>query len=406
MNLTIERNCEQCGGEMELLETDTLLECQWCGVRHFLAKGDARYILPHREDMHGELVHLPYLRLKGSLFTYNLDGIQHKVIDTTISATGINILPHTLGLRPQTMRLQFASKSLQTTYLKHTMSWQDAIASAATVQDLTLRPNSHSQWIGETFSTIYQPLFIQDNLVLDGVTGATLAKLPSDKDLFAPIRMPKLGWQTVLMPTLCPNCGWDMQSDQASVVHLCPNCNSAWHNQNGGFRRVDFSTVHSGNPDITYLPFWQIRVDFGGINLTSLADFIRITNLPRVIKPEWEDEPLSIFCPAFKIRPKIFLRVAGQLTAAQKPITGEESLPQTTSPVSLSATDAEEAIKLILGQCTVAKRNIMPILPDITLSNIRTTLLFLPFFDNGYELCQKTLKIVINKQILKWGGKL
>ncbi len=391
---------------MELLETDTLLECPWCGIRHFLEKGDAHYILPHSKDVQGELVHLPYLRLKGSLFTYDLDGIQHKVIDTTVSATGIDILPHTLGLRPQTMRLQFASKTLQTTYLKHSMTWQDAIASAATVQDLTLKPNSHSQWIGETFSTIYQPLFIQDNLVLDGVTGATLTELPADKDLFAPIRMAKLSWQTTLMPTLCPNCGWDMQSDQASVIHLCPNCNSAWHNENGSFRRVNFSTVYSARPATIYLPFWQISLDFGGITLTSLADFIRLTNLPRVIKPEWEEEPLAFFCPAFKIRPKIFLRVAGQLTAAQQPITGEESLPQTTNPVSLAAADAEEAIKLILGQCAVAKRNIMPILPKITLANRRTTLLFLPFFDNGYELCQETLKIVINKQMLKWGEKL
>lgn len=390
---------------MEIQETDTLIECPWCGVRHFLDAGQAQYVLPHKK-LPGELIHVPYLRIKGSLFTCELSGVHHKVIDTTVGATKINVLPHTLGVRPQTMKLQFASDSLKTTYLRHSMKWQNAIDHAATVQHLISKSTLHTEWIGETFSTIYQPLILQDNLVLDGITGEKLAKLPKDKDLFAPIKMKSLGWQTSLLPTLCPNCGWDMQSNQASVIHLCPNCNTAWHNKKGIFRQVYFSTVTSSKPDTIYLPFWYMTTDFKNIDIKSLADFLRITNIPRVIKPEWEDEPMAFFCPAFKIRPKIFLRVASQLTAAQLPLANEQILPRSATPVSLPARDAEESIKLILAHSAVAKKNIMPILPDIKLANIQTKLLFLPFFDNGYELSQETLKIVINKQILKWGEKL
>lgn len=390
---------------MEIQETDTGIECPWCGVRHFLDTGEARYILPHK-DLTGELIHVPYLRLKGSLFTCDLDTIHHKVIDTTVGATGINALPPTLGLRPQTLKLQFASDALQTTYLNHTMPWQDAIDQAATVQNLTQHKPKISQWIGESFSTIYQPLIIQGNLVLDGVTGQNIAKLPKDTDFFAEHRLDSLGWQINLVPTLCPNCGWDMESNQASVIHFCTNCGAGWRNQNGIFSQIDFSMVHSNHPDTIYLPFWQMQVDFGGIDLQSLADFIKITNIPRHIKPEWHDTPLSFFCPAFKIRPQILLRVASQLTASQQPLVSEPSLPENSIPVSLTAQDAEEAIKLILGNSAVAKRNIMPILDDIMLKTVQTKLIFLPFFDNGYELCQEKLKITINKQILEWGKRL
>ncbi|MDA3835079.1 MAG: hypothetical protein PF495_16975, partial [Spirochaetales bacterium] len=390
MNIIIERKCEQCGGEMEIQETATLLECPWCGVRHFLEAGHARYILPHK-DIEGELIHVPYLRIKGSLFTCSHTGVHHRVVDTTVSATGINILPPTLGVRPQAMKLQFASDAIQTTYLKHSMKWHEAVDHAAPIQNQKIKAILHQEWIGETLATIYQPLIIQDGVIRDGVTGDRLAKLPREDDLFAPIRMKTLGWHTTLHPTLCPNCGWDMESDHASVIHLCQNCDTAWRHQSGQFKQVPFATIMSSQPDTTYLPFWRMHVDFEGIELSNLADFIRKTNIPRAIKPEWENEPLAFFCPAFKIRPKIFLRVASQLTAAQQPIHEENVLPGQTTAVSLAAAEAEDAIKLILANSAVAKRTIMPILSAISLANIKTTLVFLPFFDNGYEFCQEEL---------------
>ncbi len=405
MNITIEQKCEQCGGDIDILETDTLIACPWCGVRHFLDAGQARYVLPHKK-IAGQLIHVPYLRIKGCLYTCNLAGVHHKVIDTTVAATGINVLPFTLGHRPQTQKLQFASDTLETTYLNHSMKWQEAIDTIATMQHLMLDSVLYKEWIGETFSTIYQPLILQDNIVIDGVTGEKLAKIPEGKDIFGPSSMDHLGWHTTLLPTLCPNCGWDMQSDQASVIHFCTNCDTGWRNQNGVFRQVPFSTVESSRPDATYLPFWRMRAKFTGIKLESLADFIRTANIPRVIKPEWENEPIAFFCPAFKIRPKIFLRVASQLTAAQQPLTDEHILTDTATPVSLPAKEAEESIKLILANSAIAKKNVTPILADIKVSQVETKLLFLPFFDNGYELCQEKLKIVINKQILEWGKKL
>lgn len=390
---------------MEIHETDTLLECPWCGVRQFLDAGHARYILPHKA-MQGELIHVPYLRIKGSLFTCDDTGVQHRIIDTTVNATPIDALPLTLGVRPQALKLQFASDAIATTYLRRSMTWQVAVANAVPIQPKKIRPTRHQEWIGETVATIYQPLVLQDGLVLDGVTGDTLAKLPQDNDIFTPLRMDTLGWHPTLLPTLCPHCGWDMESDQASVVHCCPNCDRAWRYRHGQFSKVTFATVRSRLPEPIYLPFWRMHVDLEGIEIKSLADFIRKTNIPRVIKAQWEDEPVAFYCPAFKIRPTIFLRVASQLTAAHQPITAEPVLPKQTTPISLPAAEAEDAIKLILAHSAVAKRNIMPLLPAIAVARVETTLLFLPFFDNGYELCQEELNVVINKQILAWGGKL
>jgi hypothetical protein len=115
---------------------------------------------------------------------------------------------------------------------------------------------------------------------------------------------------------------------------------------------------------------------------------------------------MAFYCPAFKIRPKIFLRIASQLTAAQLPSQGSSLTPPRFASVSLESTEAAESVKLILAAAAIAKRNVLPKLPDIRVTIRSNRLVFLPFFDNGYELCQEEMKVVINKQILELGKKL
>ena len=407
MDLTVLQQCPQCGGEVELAETDRVLTCPFCGVRNALARGMARFILPHVERP-GTLIHVPYLRCKGSVFSCNLSGVAHRVVDTTVAAVPVNVLPHTLGYRPQAMKLHYASDSLPTTYLQNKLTIDEAISLAEGLHQAAAKnaPPLHQEWIGETISLIYLPLIVDDDTVFDGVTGDPLAKLPQSEDIFKPISLPSLDWQIKLLPTICPNCGWDLSCEQESVVLLCPNCDTAWQESGGKLTGLPFETVPAKGEDAIHLPFWRLEVTFSGIEINSLADFIRLTNLPRAIQPEWEDIEMAFYCPAFKIRPKIFLRIASQLTAAQLPTKGVATIPPRCAPISLEAGEAEESVKLILASAAIAKRNILPKLPDISVTVHRNQLVFLPFFDNGYELCQEEMKVVINKQILELGKKL
>lgn len=407
MQLRVLQQCPQCGGEVEVTETDRVLNCPFCGVRHILACDTPRFTLPHVNGP-GRLLHVPYLRCKGSIFSCHLQGVEHRIVDTTLKALPLTILPATLGYRPQAMQMHYAPKELATTYLKSSISRTEAIARAAALHRTTSKGRLPllQEWIGESVSLIYMPLFTDGNRVYDGVTGEPLATMPEDRDIFNDPDLQGTAWQLNLLPAICPHCGWDLRCRQESVVLLCANCDTAWQQAGDRLTGVEYETVPAKGDHAVHLPFWRLEVDFRGIAIQSLADFIRLTNIPRAIQPEWEQKTMTFYCPAFKIRPQIFLRIAAQLTSGQLPGSGECHIPAESVAVSLPAAEAGDSVKLILATAAVAKRNIMAKLPDISVAIRRHHLVFLPFFDNGYELCQEEIKVVINKQSLELGKNL
>lgn len=65
------------------------------------------------------------------------------------------------------------------------------------------------------------------------------------------------------------------------------------------------------------IPFWRIKAEIAPIAMASYADLVRMGNLPKAVRKEWETKDLYFWTPAFKIRPKIFLRLNTQLAIAQ-----------------------------------------------------------------------------------------
>ena len=88
MGFIIEQECPQCGAPIELSETDRILSCPYCDVQSYLFfPGYFRYILPHKSP-DKEIIYVPYLRFRGSVFYCGETTIGHRIIDITQTGVG------------------------------------------------------------------------------------------------------------------------------------------------------------------------------------------------------------------------------------------------------------------------------------------------------------------------------
>ena len=108
--------------------------------------------------------------------------------------------------------------------------------------------------------------------------------------------------------------------------------------------------------------------------------------------------------PAFKIKPKIFLRLGSQLTLGQKIFSGQEDYPELPlHRIDLPQSEAIQSLKLMFVSAAVNKKELLPKLPEILFNNIESKLLLLPFSNSGYGFYQEQAKISLNKQDLRFG---
>ena len=107
--MKIDYSCPQCGAPIVLNETDRILACPYCRVRHYLVPEDFfRYYLPpdpHLPDP-DRILFVPYGRLRGMFFQLLRPAIESKVIDHNFLALKEISFPSSLGLRPQTLHLR------------------------------------------------------------------------------------------------------------------------------------------------------------------------------------------------------------------------------------------------------------------------------------------------------------
>ncbi len=408
MGFTVEQECPQCGGAVELDETDRLLRCPYCSVDNFLFSSNyLRFILPHKAP-DKDIIYAPYLRFKGNVYFCQGLSIGHRFVDITHTGFQFKGIPSSLGLRPQAMKMKFVTPATQGSFLKFTLKAADIVAKAARLTSGS-SPGTvlHRAYIGETLSLIYLPLFVQGNRIFDAILNKPIADLPQGQDIFGSDTISKPKWKLAFMPTICPQCGWNLEGEKDSVVLTCGNCESAWEASEGTFRKVELWTVPGQNGETDYLPFWRISATCSGVEINSFADFIRVTNQPIVIKKEWEDQDLCFWNPAFKIRPKVFLQLSRQITVSQTHLQPDNHMPKKGRyPVTLPRDEAIQAMKLTLAGSAVNKRNVLPHLPTVRFNIKKSTLVYLPFSDTGHEMVLQKARISINKQALEFGRQL
>jgi DNA-directed RNA polymerase subunit RPC12/RpoP len=407
MGFKAEQECPQCGASLELDEADHLLDCPFCSTKSFLSVPDYyRFVLPHKQ-IDADLVYAPYLRFRGSVFSCHAMKINHRIADITQLGTPFRGLPSSLGFRPQALKLRFASPELPGSFLKNFLDVDKALKAVSTYSE-NRDTIYHQTHIGEVLSVIYLPLVIKDQKLYDAITDDLLATLPDDQDVFSKVRDNSTNWKMTSLATICPQCGWNLDGVQGSVALSCDNCQTLWEATKRGFSQVSVEAYQTKELNPFFLPFWRITATSVGVSINTLADYIRATNQPRLPKKEWEDIPMNFWSPAFKIRPKIFLQLASQLTNSQSNLKATGELPKAKKiyPVTLPRSEAVQSLKIVLANTALNKKKIAPLLAETNFSISNITLAYVPFSDRGYNLFQGDVRANVNKKVLEWASKL
>jgi DNA-directed RNA polymerase subunit RPC12/RpoP len=398
-NLRIAYQCPQCGAPATLEETDRLFSCAYCRVKSYLISGDYfQFVLPHAAPEDKNLLFFPYWRFKGMLFSCVSTGIRQKFIDASHQAVESKYFPLSLGFRPQALKLRFLSPETNGSFVRPqqtldgvTKIFKDRFSA------FLPKPVFHQAHIGQSLSLIYAPYY-RNHSLYDAVLNEPIASdlLPDFEELIAIAGSPD--WGIRFLPTLCPNCGWDLEGQRDALVLLCRNCNSAWTAGNDRFVRIEFAHMAETGPNIIYLPFWRIKTAISGIDLDTYADLIKVANLPKVTRADCHKRPFRFWSLAFKIRPQTFLPLATKMTLSQPQQTLSDELPPNDLyPVNLPIQEAVETLKINLANFIKPRKASLPQLPEIKIKTKDYLLVYVPFREKHQELTQPGSNFTITK---------
>lgn len=398
----IEHQCPQCGAPAELEETDRLFRCGYCRVGSYLHVADVfRYILPDKAPAGKELIYFPYWRFKGMFFTCFPGGMDKRFADFSQQAIATHHFPVNVGFRSQTQKLRFAGPQNPGVFLKPQLSSTDlmAVLNDRFSADLP-KPILHQAHIGETLSLIFAPFYLEDKL-MDAILNEPVATATAQEVVPLLGRKQSPAWPITFIPTLCPQCGWDLDGTSDALALTCANCRSAWWAKSGKLERLKTSYVPGVDKATVYMPFWRIKADTSVMSLESYADLIRLANLPRVTQPGWDKQPFYFWTPAFKVRPHRFLSFGAHVTASQPQDDPQSGYPKArVHGVNLPIEEAVESLKLILTDFVRPRKRMEQVLQTMQITARRFRLVYLPFREGPHDLVHPGMNLAINKNLL------
>ncbi len=410
INFLIEHQCPQCGGPATLKETDRLFTCEFCQVTSYLLEeGHFHYVLPHNAPDHEELFYFPYWRFKGMLFSVAASGINERFVDVSLQAIESRHFPATLGLRSQALKLQFVTPEKTGLFLDpvHSVDQLMEIIDLRFSKTLS-KPILHKNHIGENISLIFAPFYLRERKLFDAVLNHPISVTPSDDFQLDQFQGHPARRHLNFLPTLCPQCGWDLWGQRDSLAMHCGNCTSVWFPRKGQLTKTNTAYLKADFPQIKYFPFWRINADVFGVPLSSYGDFIRLANIPKAVQSHWENTPFCFWGPAFKVRPQRYLQLTSGITVSQPLQELTPGTPQSDRLISanLPLEEAIETLKLNLANLIRPIQVMAANIQAIHIKPKRCLLVYIPFEERVHEFVQPDLTLAINKNQLALASNL
>lgn len=400
----MEHPCPQCGAPVVLEETDRILQCEYCRTRLFISTGGhSKYFLSPKESA-PELFFLPYWRFKGMVFSCTTTELAGKIVDSNLLALKLPVVPVSLGVRPQVLKLRHLSPAVEGVFLTPQVPCR-TLAVAGHGGCATQRlPDT---FIGETESLIYSPVSVRGDFLFDAILQRPICQLHERMDLF-PSEPARQEDRISFLATLCPECGWDLEGEKDSLVLLCRKCNKGWQPEGSGLERIEFGFTRAPvrEAPAVYLPFWRITTTVTGLALKSYADLARLANLPRAIHGDWEEREPHFWVPAFKTQPHLFLRLSKSLSILENEpeLDCDAEIPTSPLfPVTLPLGEALASLKILTASLAPPGKPIFSIMDKLNFSVSKSLLLYLPFISRGEELIQPGIAMSIQRNALLRG---
>lgn len=404
----IDHQCPQCGAPAVLEETDRLFQCDYCRVRSYLLQKTVfRYVLPNRAPAGSDLLYVPYWRFKGMLFSSAGTKIHHRFIDASHQAADAPLFPVSVGLRSQALNLKFALPDTPGRFmapsrpLETVMGIFDQRFSNGLPRPIYLQAH-----IGETLSLLYAPFYVKGSIIDAVVDRPITTGIPEgfDPDAFsagAPADHIRF------VSAICPGCGWDLEGQRDALILTCPNCTSAWKPGRQGLDRIKVAHLPAASEAAVYLPFWRIRADVANISLSTYADLVRLANLPKAVRKEWETLDFCFWSVGFKVRHKDFLRLSRTMTLTPPTARLIREMPgQRLHPVTLPVKEAAESLKILIADFAKPPQKILPLLRKIAITPRSFLLVYVPFVEKPHELVNREFGLTLNKNVLAHAGNL
>ncbi len=418
---------------------DPLLRCNYCHTDLYMVPSDGvfRYLLncAHRlED--AQLLWLPFWRFKGLRYAVGpADRLDTSLIDTTVRAHGTIPRDMTLGIAPQGAGVRLIASA------RHLPPPDISVKSAIMAADIRLRvmeqvPACFYRLVGETTSLIYAPFMVTDrhhrdgNAVLrslwgDGTTFSislrqlklleTYQEIASERPNFRGAGQLSHRFDIKFLPLICPECAAPLPREPHALVLRCPNCANAFGIRGKEFARLEYlhtdipGTFTDSDTDICFLPFWVLSLDLMDFPLNNRAAVRRMLVSWKGVPDGWEEEPVQLAMPAFKLNPGLYVRVAARMSMAAIDVPEENPyIPQRQpfSPVKLPVEEAAQAVKVVLFQMFRRRKRFLALIPKLRLRVRKIRLLFLPFQRAGREMVQCHTGLAINIRAIDLGDNV
>ncbi len=280
----LQAECPQCGAPVELEEAVRVFSCAYCGIKHVIHFYPQPVLVVGETQALRDTVYAPFWRLRGIYFAVTTRGVEHFHIDSSLCALpGAGTL--SLGLRPQLVKLRFIHRQ----------------------EGIFLRPSFGRRRFLEKLSSIVKGVALETpSIFYETFMGEwiTLLYAPWKEKRVTKEILPVERLRLDFWPTLCPHCGGDLAVSSKAQVFFCPQCQSTWEIGLRGFRLVPHRLL--GTRGEVWLPFWRLTAEVKG----PAVDFLRKPPFSALAMP-----PKAVFfLPAFKVKPRLFLRLARQLS--------------------------------------------------------------------------------------------